>query len=100
METFENHRLGIDDEEIEISSSEEHHRAAVLMARQCRREVNIISRRLDPAIYNLPGFVDTLKATLLANRRARVRVIVFEPRIIVRRGHLLLDMQEYLPSCR
>ena len=98
MHAFEDHRLGIDDDEIAISSREEHHHAATLMAQQCRRDICIISRELDPSVYNVQEFADAVKSTVLANRRSRVRVLVFESQAIARRGHLLLNLAENLPS--
>ena len=98
MELFENHTLGIEEDDIAISTSDEHKMAAIRMAQQIRRSVVIISRELDPLVYNLPEFVEAIKRSLLNNRRATVRVIVFEPQTIVRRGHLLLDLAANLPS--
>lgn len=98
MYIFENYKLGIDDNELTISTSEEHHLAAKMMAEQSRREISIISRALDPLVYNVPAFVDAVKQMLLSNRRARMRIIVFESQTIVRRGHLLLNLAENMPS--
>ncbi len=46
----------------------------------------------------MPDFADAVKKMLLANRRSRLRLIVFEPRLIASRGHILLDMAATLPS--
>lgn len=98
MYPFENYRLGIDDDEVSIDTSEEHRLSATSMALQFRRDISIISRELDPLAYNTPEFIDALKKSLLANRRARVRIIVVESQLIARRGHLLLNLAENLPS--
>ena len=98
MYKFEKYQLGISNDEVAISSSDEHHLSATMMAQQCSRDISIISRELDPQVYNLPLFADAVKNMLLANRRAKVRIIVFESRVIVRRGHLLLNLATHLPS--
>ena len=98
MYKFEKYKLGINDVELAISSSDEHHLSATMMAQQCSRDISIISRKLDPQAYDLPVFVDAVKKMLLANRRAKVRIIVFESREITRRGHLLLSLASNLPS--
>ena len=98
MHAFEDYRLGIDDDEIDIDSAAEQHSAAVLMTQQSNRSINIISRELDPAVYNVPEYAEVLKNMLLANRRARVRIIVFESQLIARRGHVLLELAGNLPS--
>ncbi len=98
MYTFDNYQLGIDDDEVLISTSEEHHLSATMMAQQCKRDISIISRELDPKVYNVPEFVDAVKNMLLTRRRARVRIIVFESQLIASRGHLLLELAGHLPS--
>ena len=98
MYTFEKYQLGINDDEVQISTSDEHLRAATLMTLLCRRNISIISRELDPLAYDVPEFVDAMKKTLLANRRAKARIIVFESRAIASRGHLLLNLAGKLPS--
>ena len=98
MYKFESNQLGIDDDEVQISTSEEHQLGASLMAQQCKRDISIISRELDPRVYDVVEFVDSVKTTLLAHRRSRVRIIVFEPQLITSRGHLLVDLAVNLPS--
>ncbi len=98
MQYFENYRLGIDDEEVEIASSDEHRHAATKIALQCRRDISIISRELDPTVYDMMEFVEAVKSTVLANRRTRVRIMVFESQLIARRGHMLLHLAASLPS--
>lgn len=98
MYKFEKYQLGINYDEVAISSSDEHHLSATMMAQQCSRDISIISRELDPLAYDLQIFVDAVKSTLLANRGAKVRIMVFGSRVIVRRGHLLLNLAANLPS--
>ena len=98
MYTFENSQLGITDDEVSIETSEEHLMAATHMVQQCRRHICIISRELDPLVYGVESFVETVKSMLLANRRARVRILVFDSLAISRRGHQLLNLANKLPS--
>ncbi len=98
MHTFENYRLGIEDDEVLIDTAGGNHLAATMMAQQCKRNVGIISRELDPVIYDTDTFVEALKQALLENRRAKVRIIVFNTQVISRRGHKLLELAGNLPS--
>jgi hypothetical protein len=98
MYVFDNYQLGSEDELVQIESSQEHHSAATLMSQQSNREINIISRELDPLVYDVPEFIDSVKKMVLANRRSKLRAIVIEPRTIARRGHLLLDLAASLPT--
>jgi hypothetical protein len=98
MYTFESYQIGEDSEPVQISSSGEHHAAACTMSSQSKRNICIISRELDPTVYNVPEFINSVKKMILAHSRSRLRVIVFEPRLIATRGHLLLDLAAILPS--
>jgi hypothetical protein len=98
MTIFDNSQLGITDKEVSIETSEGHLSAATLMTEQCRKHICIISRELDPLVYDVESFVETVKKMLLANRRAKVRILVFESQAISRRGHQLLNLAGKLPS--
>lgn len=98
MLTFENNILGNTDETVLIDRSEDHTLAALLMARQAERSIDIISRRLDPVVYNTPEFSEATKQLILKNRNSRVRILVHEPLIIVKHGHRLVDLALHLSS--
>ncbi len=98
MYTFEEYQLGIDDDEVQISTSEEHRLSATMMVEQCKRDISIISRQLDPPVYDTTEFVSAVKKMVLANRRSRLRIIVFEPRRVASHGHLLVELAANLPS--
>jgi len=94
MHNFDKYRIGVDREPIQLSTSEENRLVATCMAQQCTRFLDIISRQLDPPIFNTPEFIGALRQLINKKRRPRVRIIVFEPETIVRYGHLLLDLAD------
>ena len=98
MQRFDNHKLGETEEDVPIDAPEHHQIAATRMAQQCRRYIDIISRRLDPHAYNTPDFIEAVKQLVLNNRRAQVRIMVLEPEVVRRNGHRLLELAESLPS--
>ena len=98
MYTFNKFKLGETEEEIDIASSEENINATVTMATQANRSLDIISRKLDPVIYDTPEFVEAIKQLILKSSRSRVRVLVFEPAQIVKRGHRLIDLAMNMSS--
>ena len=98
MHMFENHELGRTDELIRIETSKENRHAIEIMAQQCHRSIEIISRSLDPKIYDTVKFLDFVKKMILDNRRAKVRLLVFEPKTIVQKGHRLMNLAMTLSS--
>jgi len=98
MREFDGYKLGETSELIDIDRAEHHRLAALQMVQQGRHTIHIISRQLDPHAYSTLEFVEALKQFILNNRRARVRIMVFESLLIRRRGHLLLNLSGRLSS--
>jgi hypothetical protein len=90
--------LGETDAPIAIDGSALLAELARTFADQCRRHLDIVSRHLDPAIYDNDEFVTAVKRIALGNRHARIRLFIVDPRPLVSRGHRLLDLAERLPS--
>ena len=61
-------------------------------------EIAIYTRDLDPALFDIPPILDAIKRIALSGRRARVRVLVQEPRKPVADGHRLIALAQRLPS--
>jgi len=72
--------------------------AAVQLADQARRELLIVSRDLDPDLYDQRPFLDAVRRLALATPRTPVRVLVTEPRIPVSGGHRLIELTRRLSS--
>lgn len=98
MNIFFNHQLGEIGDPIPIHTAEHHRVAATLMTQQARLFIDIASRELDPPVYDTPEFVDSIKRMVLQNRHTRVRILIFEPNAVVRRGHRLVDLAITLSS--
>ena len=98
MQVFKNHRLGETDEMVSVTTSDDNRLASYLMASQAKRTLDIISRRLDPPVYDNEEFVESVKKLILYNTRAQIRILVFEPKTIVQYGHRLLDLGLNLTS--
>ena len=99
IKDFSNFRLGESTEDtVKISSREENAAAAVELVKQARKKLAVISHELDPKVYDQPDFLEVLRQLALKNRYVEIRVIVFEPEIIVRKGHKLLDLAGKISS--
>lgn len=68
------------------------------LARQCSRYLDIVSRHLDPALYDNDEFCEAVKRVALGNRHARIRLFITDSRPLVNRGHRLIDLAIRLPS--
>src|SRR5262249_44319248 len=63
-----------------------------------RHEIAIYTRDLDPALLDVPAILDAIKRIALSGRRARVRILVQEPRKPLADGHRLIALAQRLPS--
>lgn len=77
---------------VELSGSADNRELALQMAAQCRRGIDIVSRHLDPAVYDDQAFVTAVKAMVLEHTRSRVRILVLDAAPLVQRGHRLLEL--------
>jgi len=98
MHLLDEYELGRTDDVIKLESRDDNQIAIIKMAEQCKRTIDILSRELDPDLFDTVEFVDAIKKLVLNNRRAKVRILVAEPKKIVSRGHRLVDLARTLPS--
>jgi ribosomal protein L31 len=95
---FETFQLGEDKEPISVESSAQVREASVALVAQSRRSIEIVSRNLDPAVYDTTVFADALRRFVLDSSRARVHIIVMDSRPILASGHRLVALGQQLSS--
>lgn len=65
---------------------------------QARHELAIYTRDLDPSLLDVVDALEAIKRVALSGRRARVRILVQDPRKAVADGHRLIALAQRLPS--
>ena len=98
MQTFDDCELGETDKTINLELREENRLAVTRIAQQGYSSIEIISRELDPDLFDNSEFIDAVKTMILNNRRAQLRILVFNPKKIVSKGHRLLDLAGTMTS--
>jgi hypothetical protein len=98
MDKFAHLELGKTNETVPIDTVDHHRTAAVRMVQQARFNVEIVSRLLDPPVYDTSEFIDALTRLILERRQVKVRVLVFDPQAVVHRGHRLVELAGNLSS--
>jgi len=92
MLDFDDSKLGETDKLILLDSRDDNQLAVTAMARQCSRTIEIISRLLDPPIFDSPDFIDAIRQLIVKRRKPNIRLIVFDPDTIVKHGHRLVNL--------
>lgn len=63
-----------------------------------RHELAILTHDLDPALLDVAPVLDAIRRIALSGRRARIRVLVRDPRKAAADGHRLIALAQRLPS--
>ena len=92
LKRFVELRLGVSDTEIELLTRAETRHATELMVEQTQDSLEIMSRDLDPVLYDSKPFLNLLSSLCLRQRKARVRLLVADPSTPVKRGHRLIEL--------
>jgi len=98
FKNLEDLKLGESGTSIDITASEENRNLAVAMVAQGRLSLDIVSRNLDPSIYDRNDFIESVKQLALSHSRARVRILVRDVASIMTGGHRLLTLAGRLSS--
>lgn len=91
-------QLGGESRLLEIADRDELAAFSLSMAEQCSRYLDIVSRHLDPVLYDTDEFAAAIKRIALDNRRSRVRLLIIDARPLITTGHRLIDLTNRLPS--
>jgi len=90
--------LGETDEEFELARSEEVRGVCVALAQQARRSLDLVSRHLDPALFDNDEFAAAVRALVINSRRAQMRILLLDSAPVIARGHRLVELAQRLSS--
>lgn len=83
---------------LDIAERERLAAMSLALATQAQRSVDIVSRHLDPALYDTEPFAGALRRLALGSRHARIRLLVLDARPLVAQNHRLVELAIRLPS--
>lgn len=99
MKNLDEYILGESTEEpIKVETRQDNAVAALALVKQCQQKLAIISHELDPFVYGQAEFVEAVRQLALKGRNVEIRILAFEPALIVRRGHKLVDLAGNISS--
>ena len=83
---------------MELERAAELKRVSLDLIARARRELLLLSRDLDPRLYNNPEVAEALRQFVLRRRGPRVRKLVKDPEPAVRHCHRLIGLAQRLSS--
>ncbi|MFK8053693.1 MAG: hypothetical protein AB8F65_12045 [Woeseiaceae bacterium] len=81
-----------------LSTRADMREAATAICSVADRKLSIMTRDLEPGIYDHPDFLDAVKKLILSRRFARVRVLISDPSRAIKNGNRLVTMGRRLNS--
>jgi hypothetical protein len=99
MNSLDDYVLGESSEDsLGVETRQDNAEAALALVKQCTLKLDIISKDLDPFVYDQPEFIEAVRQLALNGRNVDIRILAFEPELIVRKGHKLVDLAGKISS--
>lgn len=92
------HILGEDSEDLSLHLRAEHQMISEQMANQAQRNLRIISRHLDKAIYDTPAFIEAVSQLARRSKFSQIQLLVHDSLPAVQSGHRLINLSQRLSS--
>jgi predicted GNAT family N-acyltransferase len=83
---------------IDLKGLEDNKMAAIHMARQGQRSLNLFTPNLDPRVFDNEEFIEAVKKIALHNPRSRVNILILNPAEVVSRGHRIVELARKISS--
>lgn len=83
---------------IDLKGLEDNKLAAIHMASQGQRSLNLFTPNLDPRVFDNEAFIDAVKKIALHNPRSKVQILILNPTEVVSRGHRIVELARKISS--
>lgn len=90
-------KIGQPHEKMQLELREEHQKTARRFAELAKHEILIVSRHLDPTVFGSESFMEVM-SPFVRSKRAVVKILVNDPRALVKDIHRLAEMAISLSS--
>ena len=95
---FKNFILGVTNECIQVDSRQLNRDAILKLAASARDQIAIISRYLDPTIYNNEDFSQAALQLASRARHSSIKILVHNTDPIIKNGHRVLELGQRISS--
>jgi len=87
-----------DDTDITLSSSDEVKIINIALAQQSQRKIDIISKSLDPKIYDNAEYITAIKQLSISSQFTKIRFLLKDSEPMVKNGHRIIELIQQLTS--
>lgn len=98
MKSDKNYKFKTGDNDISLSSRDEVKIINVALTQQATHTIDIISKHLDPGIFDAPDFIDAVKKLSIASKFTKIRILIKNSEPIIQNGHRITEIVQQLTS--
>ncbi|MEM7400883.1 MAG: hypothetical protein AAF304_02920 [Pseudomonadota bacterium] len=95
---FKNFLLGVTAEAIPIDSRQLNHDAIVKLLASANDNIAIISRHLDPTVFNKEDFIQSATEFVRRSKNASLRILVHDTSSLIKNNHRALHLTQRVSS--
>ena len=95
---FKNFILGITNECIQIDTLKLNSDAALKLVSAAQHQISIISRHLDPRIFNNENILQSMLMLIRRAKTSNVKILVHDPSPMIKNGHRILELSQRVTS--
>jgi len=92
------YQLGVDHEELILSSLDDNIAAVDALVGQARRKLQLLTRDLEPRLYDREPFYQALRQLAISNRNVEIQILVMDSDRVVKEGHRLINLGRRLST--
>ncbi len=95
---FKNFMLGVTGESMHVETRQSNQDAILKLLSAAQNQVAIISRHLDPTIFNNAKFIDHASEFIRRTKASNIRILVHDTDLIVKNNHRILTLSQRVSS--
>lgn len=84
--------------DISLSSRDEVKIINIALTQKATRTIDIISKNLDPGIFDIPDFIEAIKQLSISSKFTKIRILIKDSEPMIRNGHRLIEIIQQLTS--
>ena len=84
--------------DISLDSRDEVKIINVVLTQQTSRSIDIISRHLDPGIFDTPDFIEAIKKLSISSKFTKIRILIKDSEPMTQNRHRIIDLIQQLTS--
>lgn len=86
------------DNDISLAHRDEVKIINIALAQQSTRSLDILSKHLDPGVFDNTDFIDAVKQLSISSRFTKIRILIGDSDPMTKNGHRIIDLIQQLTS--